>query len=258
MYFVHKSTSKHFHESEKLLSLFINSIEEGLIYLKELKIFRFNDIIEQMVSNQTNIVSSVQHINDVLCAMLTAPNEKSKDFTPLMDVISKGVDMQCYGLIQTTIYYQITVKHLRINGLLHSLVIVKDIRHIKDLEEQVEFTNYKNLLVATASHEFRTPLNGILGMLTVLENYINEEGKYFLRVATNSSTFLLNLINDMLDFSQIESKKFRISKGPFEIRKMLYEVIQLVSFQPQQRGVKLLCEIDDHLPQYCHYQNYIL
>jgi signal transduction histidine kinase len=211
-----------------------------------------------MVSNQTNIVSSVQHINDVLCAMLTVPNEKCKDCAPLMDVISKGVDMQCYGLIQTTIYYHITVKHLRLNSSLHTLVVVKDIRHIKDLEEQVEFTNYKNLLVATASHEFRTPLNGILGMLTVLENYITEEGKYFLRVATNSSTFLLNLINDMLDFSQIESKKFRISNGPFDIRKMLYEVIQLVSFQPQQRGVKLTCEIDDHLPQYSHHQNYIL
>ena len=52
-------------------------------------------------------------------------------------------------------------------SVLHAITL-RDIRPIKDLEELVEFTKYKNLLVATASHEFRTPLNGLLGMLTVL------------------------------------------------------------------------------------------
>jgi signal transduction histidine kinase len=155
-----------------------------------------------------------------------------------------------FGFIDENVYFLIRIRqYYDINGK-KIILFVRDIRRMKDLEESVEFTNYKNLLVASASHEFRTPLNGILGMLTLLNLFVSEEGKHLLKVASDSANFLMCLINDMLDFSQLESKSLKINYTSFEVKKMLEEIRDLVSYQPQSRGVSLILEISDKIPKY--------
>jgi len=66
----------------------------------------------------------------------------------------------------------------------------------------------KSMLMATASHEFRNPLNGIMGMLQMIEDVLKDkypQYHYYWKVASNSANLLLFLVNDLLDYSKIEA-----------------------------------------------------
>jgi signal transduction histidine kinase len=60
--------------------------------------------------------------------------------------------------------------------------------------------HFKEMLTATVSHEMRTPLNAIIGLLSTLEHFVpSNEGKRLLKVINSSAQILLYLVNDMLD-----------------------------------------------------------
>jgi signal transduction histidine kinase len=66
------------------------------------------------------------------------------------------------------------------------------------------------MLTATVSHDLRTPLNSMIGLLSNLDQFIGDpQGKRFLSIIRNSSSFMLFLVNDLLDFFQIKNGKFR-------------------------------------------------
>ena len=65
------------------------------------------------------------------------------------------------------------------------------------------------MVTATVSHDMRTPLNAILGLLGNLESFVEEgAGRKYLQIIINSSKFMLFLVNDLLDFFQIKNGKF--------------------------------------------------
>lgn len=77
--------------------------------------------------------------------------------------------------------------------------------------EQLKIQNaFYEILTATVSHDMRTPLNSMIGLLNHLDSYVIEgDGKRFLRIIRNSSKFMLFLVNDLLDFFQIKNGKFK-------------------------------------------------
>jgi diguanylate cyclase (GGDEF)-like protein len=98
----------------------------------------------------------------------------------------------------------------------------------------------KAQFAATVSHEVRTPLNGVVGMLDMLkEMNLNKRQQECVDVAWNSSRTLIDLINNILDFSKMEAGKLTLDEVDFDLRKLLEEVIELVAKQAQQRDVEL-------------------
>ncbi len=98
----------------------------------------------------------------------------------------------------------------------------------------------KAQFAATVSHEVRTPLNGVVGMLDMLkEMNLNKRQQECVDVAWNSSRTLIDLINNILDFSKMEAGKLTLEEVDFDLRKLLEEVIELVAKQAQQRDVEL-------------------
>ncbi len=98
----------------------------------------------------------------------------------------------------------------------------------------------KAQFAATVSHEVRTPLNGVVGMLDMLkEMNLNKRQAECVDVAWNSSRTLIELINNILDFSKMEAGKLSLEEVDFDLRKLLEEVIELVAKQAQQRDVEL-------------------
>ena len=77
--------------------------------------------------------------------------------------------------------------------------------------EKLKIENhFYEMLTATVSHDMRTPLNSMIGLLGGLERYVsNGDGKRFLNIIRNSSKFMLFLVNDLLDFFQIKNGKFK-------------------------------------------------
>ncbi len=98
----------------------------------------------------------------------------------------------------------------------------------------------KAQFAATVSHEVRTPLNGVVGMLDMLkEMNLTKRQQECVDVAWNSSRTLIELINNILDFSKMEAGKVTLEAVDLDLRRLLEEVIELVAKQAQQRDVEL-------------------
>ncbi|HEX8615724.1 MAG TPA: EAL domain-containing protein [Telluria sp.] len=108
----------------------------------------------------------------------------------------------------------------------------------------------KAQFAATVSHEVRTPLNGVVGMLDMLkEMSLNKRQAECVDVAWNSSRTLIELINNILDFSKMEAGKLSLEEVDFDLRKLLEEVIELVAKQAQVRDVELGYLLAPGVPQ---------
>lgn len=94
--------------------------------------------------------------------------------------------------------------------------------------------------LANMSHELRTPMNGVLGMLSLLQDTeLNEEQREYLGVAYESGHVLLELINNVLDLSKIEQGKLILETIPFDLRSSLEEVFTIVAESAQSKGLEL-------------------
>ncbi|MDQ1818130.1 EAL domain-containing protein, partial [Massilia sp. CCM 9210] len=108
----------------------------------------------------------------------------------------------------------------------------------------------KAQFAATVSHEVRTPLNGVVGMLDMLkEMSLNKRQAECVDVAWNSSRTLIELINNILDFSKMEAGKLSLEEVDFDLRTLLEEVIELVAKQAQVRDVELGYLLGAGVPQ---------
>ena len=84
------------------------------------------------------------------------------------------------------------------------------------------------MITATVSHDMRTPLNSIIGMINNLEPFITDErGKTMLKIVNNSSKFLLFLINDLLDFFKLRNGKFKINLKQCDIKNSIRDMIEM-------------------------------
>ncbi len=101
----------------------------------------------------------------------------------------------------------------------------------------------KNEFLASMSHEIRTPMNGVLGMLEFLEDEpLTADQHHRLSLAQSSANSLLNLINDILDFSKIDADKLDIESIPFDLRKMMGELVESLAPQAQRKGLEIVLD----------------
>jgi diguanylate cyclase (GGDEF)-like protein len=109
----------------------------------------------------------------------------------------------------------------------------------------------KARFAATVSHEVRTPLNGVVGMLDMLKEMgLDKRQAECVEVARNSSRTLTELINNILDYSKMEAGKLTLEEVDFDLRALLEEVIELVARQAQQRDVELGYLLADDVPHW--------
>lgn len=103
----------------------------------------------------------------------------------------------------------------------------------------------KSEFLANMSHEIRTPLNGIMGLIGLtMQTRLNSIQNDYLSKAYNSSTALLDIINDILDYSKIEAGKLSIEHVPFALDQMLYELLDLFIFKADEKKIALITSID--------------
>ena len=134
----------------------------------------------------------------------------------------------------------------------YMVLILRDTTQ-RDLIVTLEETNkYKDQLLASVSHELRAPLNGNINLVESAANspMIPERVKENLLVpALRSSKFLLHIINDILDMSQIKEKKLRLVFQSENLRGTVRSTAQLVELQAKKKGIDLKVELDPHLPK---------
>jgi len=107
----------------------------------------------------------------------------------------------------------------------------------------------KGDFLANMSHEVRTPMNAIIGLTDlVLQTPLDTRQRDFLEKVHGSSTALLTILNDILDYSKIEAGRMQIESVPFSIEQPLTSVANLFGALVEQRGLELLFEIAPDVP----------
>jgi signal transduction histidine kinase/CheY-like chemotaxis protein len=108
----------------------------------------------------------------------------------------------------------------------------------------------KSRFLATVSHEFRTPLNGILGMTDLLASTaLTAEQSSYLQAIRVSGASLSSLINEILDFSKIEAGKLELKPAPFDLPALVEGIAELLAPRAQGKGIEIASWVDPHAPR---------
>ena len=113
---------------------------------------------------------------------------------------------------------------------------------IKSKEKAEENDRLKTAFLTNMSHEIRTPMNGIIGFADLLKkaNFINkEEYDYYANIIVDSSKQLLNIVNDILDISKIETGQIDLFEEEISVNKIISETFSFFELKAKEKNLKL-------------------
>lgn len=142
--------------------------------------------------------------------------------------------------------------------IMGTLGIALDISERKKMEEELKIAKekaeasnrVKSQFVAAVNHELRTPLASIIGLVDLLKDEVVQtaESKKIIDSIENCAQHLLSLVNDVLDFSKIETGKHRLIITPIYFEKLISEVCMLMEPLANNKNLALTLEIDPTMP----------
>jgi len=217
----------------------------------------FREILGYGVTPMTEVIDWRELIHpddrDVFYSNLVAHIEK---ITPYLDVECRAIRsdqkpiwLRTRGLVQ----YDDVGAPRRLVG---SVVDVTERREAEQklIEANVRVTEAakaKEAFLATMSHEIRTPMNGVLGMAGLLaDTKLNDEQRDYIRLIRASGDTLLRLINDVLDFSKIESGHMTLEAVSVEFITVIEEAIELVAEKAREKKLLLVYDVSHSIPAY--------
>lgn len=112
-------------------------------------------------------------------------------------------------------------------------------------EKAESATMAKSNFLANMSHEIRTPMNAIIGLTHLVETTpLTDKQRDYIRKIGISASNLMGIINDILDFSKIEAGKLDVEAVPFNLRKVIRELLDVVSIKATEKKLELIVDIE--------------
>jgi signal transduction histidine kinase/DNA-binding NarL/FixJ family response regulator len=141
------------------------------------------------------------------------------------------------------------VQRLTIITLAKQVMINFELR-LKNMELE-KLSRAKDDFLSNMSHEIRTPMNAICGFTDLLlQTSLNTEQSDMLRIVKSSVDILITIINDILDYSKIESGKLTFENTPFNLKMLINSVYQLLKVKSTEKGINFNIGNLDNIPEY--------
>lgn len=256
-------------ESNNFLNILFDSITSAIFLVgKDLRILNFNDsfktlfyeegrsLVGQLCGNALGCINTVE--NNADCG--TMPNcEECILRQSLIKTFAARVPVQRAILerefkIKDRVvlkHFQFSTRHIFFNNEEITVVIVDDVTEAEEKKKMLsanneklnDLNNQRNQLLGTAAHDLRNPLSVINSYSEILHEAVDslpsENMKEILKIINNSSHFALELLNDLLDYSKIESGTVELKKVKLNYVRFLKEVINQNEFLSLQKDITI-------------------
>lgn len=177
-----------------------------------------------------------------ILSKMNAPIIVQGEVIGLLNVGSDAVD--AFSLTQQLMFNQVASLVSR------TLETIQLLEEAEQARESAEIANAaKSLFLSNMTHELRTPMNGVLGMTTLLlDTPLSKEQHELVNTIRTSGDALLNIISDILDFTKIEANRIELESFSFDLAECIEQAMDLVSVKAVQRGLALSYLIEDGVP----------
>ncbi len=220
----------------------IDSIDAGVITLNEYKeILYYNEAAK-------NIVPAVEYLSGLPINRLSIE----------LPLIEPGEQKQIQLEGRT---YQVSVTDIvpdkKKNDIHGYAILINDMTETYDLIEKLkaaqkradEASQVKTKFLANISHEIRTPMNAIMGLADLIIEESRGRKVYDMAVTIkNAATSLLDLVNNVLDISKLESGKMKLQENSYNLDMMIKDVADVMRIPATQKGLVLKVHLDDTMP----------
>lgn len=131
------------------------------------------------------------------------------------------------------------------------LMLIQKYQILRAKDDIERASRAKSAFLATMSHEVRTPLNGILGIIGLMKyTPLNKHQDEYVETMRYSGETLLTMLNDILDFSKMEAGRMELEEVPFETSKLIHSVTHLLESRASEKGLSIQSEIFDNVPPF--------
>jgi CheY-like chemotaxis protein/nitrogen-specific signal transduction histidine kinase len=231
-----KKESKALQELSTLLQIF----PQGLLILdKDMKLQYKNDFIDFIIKEK-----------DILDFL---SETKVEDSTLINKIKTSSTESLCSSSLGISVCeeakFEWCLKLIFWKKSLSYMITVKDVTKILNFERIASANKTKNEIIRSISHEFRTPINGILLIIDDLKNEVTEAVREKFQQIRTCTSLVEFFLNDILDYSELCFSKFTLNFSDFDLKAALETCLSLIRQQAFYKRLELIFHYDSNIPK---------
>lgn len=228
------------------LNAMVESMGDGVLMVDpEYKIIVANPAIKNILKFDKDKNVNIFDFVDILGGRFDIRGKLEESMVKKVSYISERINID-------NIFFEIGVYPVSYSFTKKGLQIIGAVVVFHDITRDIELERVREEFTSMIVHELRSPLDGIKKMIELLFNGKVEpnspEFKEYLGMTYQSSSTMLELVNDILDLSKLEAGKFEISKEPSNIRDVIQNRISFYKVSADSKSINLISNIDSSVP----------